>query len=181
MRSVVFLDRDGTINADHGFVHCVDQWEFLPGAIEGMRQLAEAGFLLAVVSNQSGVGRGMYSSADVELLHNHLIASLKDAGVSLAATAFCPHTAADRCDCRKPRTGLANAVRQRIGEEIDVPRSWTIGDKPSDCQFGAALGTRTTLLESRYWRPKSALGVNPDITAGSLLEAASLIIERSDG
>ena len=114
MTSAVFLDRDGVINVDHGYVSTWEQFEFLPGVPEALRELQDAGYLLIVVSNQSGIGRGYYSESDVDLL-NQAVAEYLDstAGVTLSGFYHCPHhpTEAERefrrqCDCRKPAPGM---------------------------------------------------------------------------
>jgi D-glycero-D-manno-heptose 1,7-bisphosphate phosphatase len=173
-RRVAFLDRDGTLNADHGYVHRVADWEFLEGAVEAVAALRAQGFAIAVVTNQSGVALGYFTREDVRALHEHVQRELARLGAGIDALAFCPHAATDQCDCRKPRTGMGRSVERQLGEPIDYPASWTIGDKLSDIEFGAALGTRTALLRSRYWSPGD-LTRAPDLLADSLLEAARRI------
>ena len=151
MQAVVFLDRDGTINVDHGHVYRIDDWEFVPGAIEAIRRVRQAGYAVAVVSNQSGVGSGRYSVADVTRLHQHVAGIMSDVGAPIDAWAFCPHVAIENCECRKPKVALAHEIACQLGGAIDFPASWTIGDKPSDIEFGRNLGTRTVLIASRYW------------------------------
>lgn len=175
MRKVVFLDRDGTINVDRGFVFRIDDWEFAPGAIDGLRLLRSAGFALAVVSNQSGIAPGLYTTDDVARLHEHAALLLGKQGITLDAIAICPHAADEGCDCRKPRTDMARQIEARLGEAIDMSASWTVGDKPADVEFGLALGTRTVLLESRYWT-SGTLQFSPTHIAATLLEAARMIM-----
>src|SRR5262245_40432987 len=148
---VIFLDRDGTINIDHGYVYRVADWQLIEGAIEGLRILQAAGFRLAVVTNQSGVARSYYRLEDVEILHQHMRRQLAEAGVQLDAIALCPHGESPPCDCRKPRTGMARLAEQQLGAPIDYGASWTIGDKLTDLQFGISLGTQVALIRSRYW------------------------------
>ena len=144
--SAVFLDRDGVINVDHGYVSTWEQFEFLPGVPEALRELQDAGYLLIVVSNQSGIGRGYYSEADVESL-NQAIAQHLDStvGVTLSGFYHCPHhpTEAEgefrrQCDCRKPAPGM---IRQAVLDHgIDVKTSLLVGDKDSDIEAGRAAG-----------------------------------------
>ncbi|MEQ1895751.1 MAG: HAD family hydrolase [Vicinamibacterales bacterium] len=148
---VVFLDRDGTINVDHGDVHRNQDWVFTEHAADAIRALRDAGFAIAVVTNQSAIAAGRYSLADVGKIHEFVQRQLEAAGTRIDAWAICPHGAAEDCPCRKPRTGMARAIESKLGAPIDYAESWTIGDKLSDIGFGQALGTRTALLVSRYW------------------------------
>ena len=146
MTSAVFLDRDGVINVDHGYVSTWEQFEFLPGVPEALRKLQDAGYLLIIVSNQSGIGRGYYSERDLDTLNQaiaeHLASTL---GVTLSGFYHCPHhpTEAEgefrrHCDCRKPAPGM---IRQAVLDHgIDVKTSLLVGDKDSDMAAGRAAG-----------------------------------------
>ena len=146
MISAVFLDRDGVINVDHGYVSTWEQFEFLPGAPEALRELQDAGYLLIIVSNQSGIGRGYYSERDLHTL-NQAIAEYLDStlGVTLSGFYHCPHhpTEAEgefrqQCDCRKPAPGM---IQQAVLDHgIDVKTSLLVGDKDSDIEAGRAAG-----------------------------------------
>lgn len=173
-RRVIFLDRDGTINVDFGYVHRPEQWEFTPGAVAALRALSEAGYGLAVVANQGAVGAGRYSARDVRALHEYMARELAAGGVRLAAVVFCGHTRAQGCACRKPAEGLARRVEVLAGP-VDYAASWMIGDKESDVLFGKNIGSRTVLLRSRYWQ-EERLAQQPDIIVDSLSEAASRIV-----
>ena len=141
-RAAVFLDRDGTINEDRGFVHRPEDLALFPGAIEALASLKRAGFLLIVVSNQSGVARGYYTEADVERFHAHMNAVLAAKGAGIDAFYYCPFLAdapieAYRRDSpwRKPDVGMFEAACRDHG--IDVLRSHMIGDRSSDVEFAA--------------------------------------------
>ena len=146
MTSAVFLDRDGVINVDHGYVSTWAQFEFLPGVPEALRELQDAGYLLIIVSNQSGIGRGYYSEADVASL-NQAIAQHLDSAVGVVLSGFyhCPHHPTEavgefrrQCDCRKPAPGM---IRQAVLDHgIDVKTSLLVGDKDSDIEAGRAAG-----------------------------------------
>jgi D-glycero-D-manno-heptose 1,7-bisphosphate phosphatase len=180
MKKVIFLDRDGTINVDHGFVHKIEDWEWTSGAIGAMKSLQDSGFMLAVITNQSGIAEGLYTESDMRGLHEHMKQELEKNGVTLAAIAFCPHgrDQAD-CDCRKPNIGMAKQIEEKIGE-IDYGNSWTIGDKLADVGFGKKAGTHTVLLRSTYWEEKDINeNERPDIVADSLAEAADLILTKN--
>jgi D-glycero-D-manno-heptose 1,7-bisphosphate phosphatase len=140
-----FIDRDGVINADHGYVHRIDRFELLPGVPAALRRLKAAGFLLIVVTNQSGIARGLFTEADYLGLTQHLRDILAGQGAQLDAVYHCPHlpdasVAAYRaqCDCRKPNPGMILRGIAEFG--IDPARSMLIGDKTSDIQAGRAAG-----------------------------------------
>ncbi|MBI3255650.1 MAG: HAD family hydrolase [Candidatus Andersenbacteria bacterium] len=173
-KKVAFLDRDGTINVDHGYVFEIERWEWCEGAIEGMKILADAGYALAVVTNQSAIADGRYTAADMAKLHDFMKAELHRHGVTIAAIGFCPHGRDTKdCPCRKPKAGMAKQVEDVIGE-IDYGSSWTIGDKEADVGFGKNAGTKTALVKSRYWTLEE-LKLEPDVIVDSLLEAAKKI------
>jgi D-glycero-D-manno-heptose 1,7-bisphosphate phosphatase len=174
---LVFLDRDGTLNVDFGYVHRIEDWQFTPQSPEALAMLQNHGFRLALVTNQSGVTTGRYSLADVDFLHQHIRQLLAMAGVSLNSLAVCPHSAECDCECRKPKTGLIQQIELDVESPIDYHASWTIGDKLSDVEFGHNLGTRTALLLSRYWSPGD-LQTMPEIVADSLFHAAQQIVQR---
>ena len=146
MTSAVFLDRDGVINVDHGYVSTWERFEFLPGVPDALRALQDAGYLLIVVSNQSGIGRGYYCEADVESLNKAIAQHLgSTVGVTLSEFYHCPHhpTEAEgeflrQCDCRKPAPGM---IRQAVLDHgIDLKTSLLVGDKDSDIEAGRAAG-----------------------------------------
>jgi D-glycero-D-manno-heptose 1,7-bisphosphate phosphatase len=145
MRPAAFLDRDGVINIDHGYVYRWEDFTFVPGAIEGLRRLQAAGYALVVVTNQSGIARGYYGEDDVRILHDALRDSLAPLGVTLDAIEYCPHlpeatVARYRmdCDCRKPAPGMILRSAQALG--LDLAGSLMFGDKASDIDAGRAAG-----------------------------------------
>ena len=130
MNRVVFLDRDGTINVDYGYVGSIDKFDFINGAIDGLKILSDLGFLLIVISNQSGVGRGYFSEDDVKNVNNYMVKELKKNGVVISSVYYCPHVDSDNCDCRKPKLKLFyDAVKKY---NIDLDSSYAIGDKERD-------------------------------------------------
>ena len=146
MTSAVFLDRDGVINVDHGYVSTWEQFEFLAGVPEALRELQDAGYLLIVVSNQSGIGRGYYSETDLNALNQAIAEHLSNtAGVTLSGFYHCPHHPTEaagefrqQCDCRKPAPGM---IQQAVLDHgIDVKTSLLVGDKDSDIEAGRAAG-----------------------------------------
>jgi D-glycero-D-manno-heptose 1,7-bisphosphate phosphatase len=115
-RRVVFLDRDGTLNEDSRYVHRIADWRFTPQAVGAVRMLRDAGFAVALVSNQAGIARGLFTAAAVDELHAQVRELLVRGGADLDAVAYCPHGPDEGCDCRKPRTGLAREVERQLGE-----------------------------------------------------------------
>ncbi len=175
-KKVVFLDRDGTLNVDHGYVNEAEQWEWIPGAIEACKKLQGAGYTLAVVTNQSGIGHGIYTEEDMHALHRLMERDLAEQGVHLDAIAYCPHNRdTGDCDCRKPKLGMAKQIEAKIGD-IDYANSWTVGDKDKDILFGKNAGTKTIIIRSKYWE-EGALPAKPDAIVDSLQEAAEIILK----
>lgn len=165
---VVFVDRDGTINVDHGYVHRVDDWEFTDRAAEALKRLRAVGYKLAVVTNQSGIARGYYTAEMMHELHKHMEAELAKEGAGVDVVAFCPHDRDSTCECRKPNIDMARHAEHILGP-IDYAQSWTVGDKEADIQFGRTAGTRTALIRSEYWT-EEGLKQQPDLVVDSLWE-----------
>lgn len=149
----VFLDRDGTINVEKHYLHKIEDFEFLPGAIEALKMLQNAGFLLIIITNQSGIGRGYYQEKDFVALNDWMLNYLEENGVHISKVYFCPHhpnAKLDKyravCNCRKPATGL---FEQAINEfSIDISKSWAIGDKLRDCAICGATACKGVLIEN---------------------------------
>ena len=156
MKRAVFIDRDGTINVEKEYLYRAEEFEFIPGAAKAIRLLNEAGFLVIVVSNQSGVARGYYTEEDVHLLHRQIASQLEQAGSRVDAWFYCPHHPAGRgsyalpCRCRKPQPGMLLEAAGRF--DIDLESSIMIGDKLVDVEAGRAAGCRTLLVRTGYGR-----------------------------
>lgn len=146
MTVAAFLDRDGVINFDHGYVSCWDQFKFMPGVPEALHGLAQAGYQLVIVSNQSGIGRGFYTEADLRKLNRQINDYLKTAfDIQMAGFYHCPHHPTEaqgeflvQCECRKPAPGMILQASVDLG--IDVTASLLVGDKDSDIQAGRTAG-----------------------------------------
>jgi D-glycero-D-manno-heptose 1,7-bisphosphate phosphatase len=146
-RPAAFLDRDGVLNVDHGYVHRPDQLEWILGAAESVRMLNEAGYYVLVITNQSGVARGFFDEAAVKSFHAHLQNVLAGTGAHIDAFYYCPHhpegavkAFAMACTCRKPRTGMLEQAAREW--PIDMRRSFLIGDKDDDMAAAAAFKIR---------------------------------------
>ncbi|MBI5236476.1 MAG: HAD family hydrolase [Deltaproteobacteria bacterium] len=174
--ATVFLDRDGTINVDTGYVSNPDTLELIPGAGRAIRRLNDAGVKVVVVSNQSGVGRGMFTGADVEAVNDRLAALLRvDAGARIDAVYFCPHHPDDNCPCRKPMTLLAQRAVAEHG--IELSRAYVVGDKASDVWLGRNLNVKTVLVLTGDGKKElSKLNPAPDFVADDLSGAVDMIL-----
>ena len=153
-RPAAFLDRDGVLNVDHGYVHRPEQLEWVAGAPESVRLLNEAGYYVLVITNQSGVARGFFDEAAVKAFHAHMQNALAEKGAHIDAYYYCPHhpegtvkAFAMACTCRKPRTGML----ERAAREwpIDINRSFFIGDKDHDMAAADAFKVRGIKFDSR--------------------------------
>ena len=126
----IFLDRDGTINEDFGYVYKKDNLKFINGAIKALKILQDAGYKLLIITNQSGIGRGYYTIEDFQIFNDYMLNELEKNGVIIDKVYFCPHTDSDNCNCRKPKIGLyLKAIKEF---NIDEENSYSIGDKESD-------------------------------------------------
>ena len=144
MRKAAFLDRDGTIIEDRGHLGTADGVALLPGASDGLRSLRRYGYLLVVVSNQSGLARHLFSADAAKSVHDRMVAQLRDHGISLDATYYCPHGPDDGCRCRKPESGLLTRAIAELS--IDPTVSIAIGDRCRDLAAGRAAGARVLIL-----------------------------------
>lgn len=142
---LVLLDRDGVVNRDSGeYIKSVAEWEPLPGSLEAIAKLTQAGFRVVVVTNQSGVGRGLFDAATLAEIHAAMIAAARAHGGEIAAVFFCPHRPDEGCSCRKPRPGLLLQAAEAFGSHLaGVP---FIGDKLSDVEAARAAGARPILV-----------------------------------
>jgi histidinol-phosphate phosphatase family protein len=143
-RAAVFLDRDGTLIEDGGYLSDPNQVRLLPGVLDALRELHSNGYALVLVSNQSGIGRGVIPSAQAEAVHERLVHELAAGEVLLDAALYCPHIPEDRCVCRKPEPAMLRQAATDLGIRLD--RSVMVGDKACDVEAGHRAGCRTVLL-----------------------------------
>ncbi|WP_086256503.1 D-glycero-beta-D-manno-heptose 1,7-bisphosphate 7-phosphatase [Campylobacter vicugnae] len=140
----LFLDRDGVINYDPGYVYRIEDFEFMPGIFEALAGFMMLGYEIFVVTNQSGIGRGYYSEDDFAKLSKYMIDEFKSYGIEIKKIYHCPHTPSDDCNCRKPKPGM---ILQALNEHnIDPQASLIIGDKPSDLEAARKAGVKSGYL-----------------------------------
>ncbi|MBJ7525718.1 MAG: HAD family hydrolase [Sphingomonadaceae bacterium] len=175
-KRAVFIDRDGVINHDLGYVFKWEDFKFIDGAIDAMQMLIKESFLLFIITNQSGIGRGYYSDIDLLLLNKVLCEYLNFNNVKIEEIYYCPHLPEEKCACRKPSPGLIlQAEREHA---INLRRSFMIGDKLSDVKAGLRAGVGTNILIHQYATPKKQQDLNYS-TAKDLYEAAAQIIDEA--
>mgnify|MGYP005788098411 CR=1 FL=1 len=140
MNKAVFLDRDGTINVDKYYLHKKEDFEFIPGVVQGLKLLSEEGYLLIIITNQSGIGRGYYTEAEFNKLNEWMLRQLEEWGVSITDVYFCPHlpdASIEKyrvvCECRKPKLGMFQKAMDDY--QIDLSMSYAIGDRLRDCMI----------------------------------------------
>jgi phosphoribosylglycinamide formyltransferase 1 len=170
-RSAVFLDRDGTLIDDPGYLGDPDQLVFLPGAVAGARRLVQAGYELIVITNQSGIGRGHLTPVQVETVHEELQRQLRAADAPLRAILACPHAPDDGCLCRKPGTALHREAAARF--DLDLDRSWYIGDRLTDLLPAHELGGRGVLVRTGHGASHQEAAVHAGFAVADDLAAAA--------
>ena len=171
----VFLDRDGILNEkmpEHRYVTRWEEFRLLPGVPEALRRLNEAGLRVVVVSNQRGIAKGLYTTADLEAMHAQFQRLLGREGARIDGFFICPHEE-NECNCRKPLTGLFGQAVARF-PEITAATSVIIGDSASDVEFGRRLGMKTILVDARD--SAAQVAELADLRFGSLAEAVNAIL-----
>jgi D-glycero-D-manno-heptose 1,7-bisphosphate phosphatase len=188
LRPAIFLDRDGTVTDEVGYINHVSRARIYPYAPEAVRMLKSTGLPVIIVTNQSGVGRGYFTEELVRQVHRKVEETLQAAGTSVDAYYYCPHHPSGviesyrrQCSCRKPGTGMPDEAAERFG--IDLAASYVVGDTYRDVQMGFNIGARTVLLMTGYGRGEYEYRRNdwprmPDLIAENLLEAAKLILQE---
>ncbi len=172
----VFLDRDGTINEDTGYLSKPDDIVLIKGATEAIRRLNVEGVKVIVVSNQSGVGRGYFTEKDLAGINKRLTDILASNGARLDGIYYCPHHPEDNCGCRKPRAGLLK--KASLEHSIDLSRSYVVGDKKTDIEMARNAGSKGVLVMTGYGGEElKAMPVPPDCAAEDILEAVEWIID----
>ncbi len=179
---VVILDRDDTIVVDRGYLGDPDGLEFLPQAAQGLQWFHQNGYRLVVITNQSGVGRGLFPIEQVHAMNERLQRMVEDIGARLTAIYFCPHVPEAACDCRKPAQGLLERAVAEL--HFDPKAAIVIGDKPSDVEFGKRAGAMTILIAPTAPPDAEAAAPaalsRPDAVAANLAEAARVVAAMTE-
>jgi heptosyltransferase-2 len=178
----VFLDRDGTLNVDTGYVKSPDDFTVLPGVGAALARLKQAGARLVVVTNQSGLGRGYFSSRDLEAIHSKLRLVLAEDGVTLDGLYFCPHHPDDHCNCRKPARGMIDRAHAEL--KVDLSRAYVIGDSIRDVELAKQVGARSLLVMTGPSGAEAladlmARDLPPDYVAEELSQAVDWIVAHA--
>lgn len=169
MNKAIFLDRDGTINIDYGYVHEIEKFKFIDGVIEGLKMLSDLEYILIIITNQSGIGRKMFSEEELNKLHSYMLDKLKEHNINITKIYYCPHTDEDNCNCRKPKLELFYKAVQEY--DIDLEKSYAIGDKERDLEISKYEKVTGILLTDKI--------VDNYICRPNLLEAAKYIENQS--
>ncbi len=186
MNKAIFLDRDGTINVEKNYLYKIEDFEFLPGVIEALKKLQNAGYLLIIITNQSGIGRGYYTEADFQKLNDWMITTLKKQGVIITDVYYCPHLPdaqveiyRKNCDCRKPKLGMYKQAI--IDHDIVLSESYAIGDKMRDCAICEGTACKGFLIGNNEKQDTLDVVKNNKIAgiryAKDLAQAAEFIIK----
>lgn len=157
MERAIFLDRDGVINIDKGYVYKISDFEFLPDVMQTLKYFQKQNFLLFIVTNQSGIGRGYFTYQDLEKLNNHILNEFKKEDITISKIYFCPHSPSENCECRKPKPKMLFDAAHEF--DIDMKNSWMIGDKESDMEAGFNAGIDNLVLIGKKL-PKSLAKFN---------------------
>lgn len=179
MRPAIFFDRDGVLIEDSHYVGSVAEVRLIPGAAEAVRRVQAAGYAAVVVTNQSGVARGLFPESQVGLIHTHIEA---ETGLRFDRWEYCPHHTdgavpefTHDCDCRKPKPGMLLRAAAALG--LDLSRSWMIGDRASDLDAGFAAGCKAILVRTGYGANVALHAPDP---ARSLVAIVPSVVEAVD-
>ena len=176
MDKAIFLDRDGCLNEDLGYVHKVEDFKLLLGVVKGLRQLSKH-FVFFIITNQSGIGRGIFKEEDMHIFNEKLLRELKKEGIEIKKIYYCPHTPEDLCKCRKPHTKYIKDAENEFG--IDVKNSWVVGDHPYDVEMGIKAGCRTVYLLTghgkRHFDDLKIKKIRPDFISENFIDTSNFI------
>lgn len=168
----IFIDRDGTINDNgDGYTHKTEDLKFLPGVIEGLKRLSKSDYKIIIATNQSGIGRGYFSEAQMHELHDWMIYTLQAEGIRVDAVYYCPHHPEAGCECRKPEIGMLTKAVEDLG--VSLNDSWMIGDGDKDVITGRKVNMKTIKIGNRM---PTDLKLEPNFYAHDLNESADIIL-----
>lgn len=172
-KPAIFLDRDGVINKDKNYVHKMDDFDLEGGALEGLRNININDYSIFIITNQSGIGRGLYTEKEFINFTSDTHKFLKNNGINIEKTYYCPHLSEDKCPCRKPEIGLLLMAEKEYG--IDLANSYFVGDKTSDILAGKKSGCKTILVKTGYGGKDNLYSVKPDFIIDNLSELKNII------
>jgi len=177
-QKAVFVDRDGTLIQDKNFISRIQDVEFVPGSIEAIKILKDLGYKVVIVSNQSGIGRGILTEEIVDKINEFILSQLREKGLDIDGVYYCPHNPDDNCTCRKPNLDMVNQAFSKLN--LSLKNSWAIGDKLSDVMLGKNMGGKGGLVLTGYGKKeqekiKENSDLEPDFIVKNLLDAAMLI------
>jgi len=179
-KPAIFLDRDGTITKEVGYLYNPHWLSLIPGSLDALVQLKEAGFKLAVVTNQSGIERNYFGWKELFEANERLMHLLGEGGVLLDGIYVCPHMQESNCNCRKPKPGLIFKAALELG--IDIKKSIVVGDKSTDVGLGRHLGLKAILVKTGFGKSEinklNGKALKPDFIAEDLLEASTWILKN---
>jgi D,D-heptose 1,7-bisphosphate phosphatase len=183
-KRAVFLDRDGTLLEEAGYLDRIERLVFFPYSIDAVRLLNRAGFAVVIVTNQAGVARGIIKESFVAEAHRHITAQLEAGGAHIDGFYYCPHHPEavieefrQECDCRKPQPGMFTRAAADLG--LDLPSSFVVGDRWHDLEAGQRVGARGLLVRTGYGRTEDASPkphVRPSAITDNVIEAVSWIL-----
>ncbi len=178
MNKAIFLDRDGTLNEDLGYTYKTEQFELLPGVIEGLKLLKD--YKLFIVSNQSGIGRGYYTEEDMHKYNNRMLEEFKKHNIKIEKIYFCPHSPETECDCRKPNNKYVKEAEKTYN--LDLKKSFTVGDHPADVLLAKNSGCKSIYLLTGHGvkHLDKARKANPEYIAANFMQATEYIISKNE-
>ena len=190
-RKAIFIDRDGTLSEEVGYVNHLSRFRLFPFAVDAIRLINRSPLLAVLVTNQAGVARGYFEESMVEAVHGEVARAMEAGGARLDGVYYCPHHPSVGeppyrfdCDCRKPRPGLIKRAAEEL--DIDLRQSWMVGDRYSDTELARNAGTRAALVLTGYGRGEyehqsHAWQHRPDLVAEHVLEAVERILSLDEG
>ncbi len=174
-QKAVFLDRDGTVCEEVNYLARPEDLCLFPFSGEAVKLLNDSGFLVILITNQSGIARGVFDEKTLHEIHAKLINELAKSNAKLDAVYFCPHNSVDNCDCRKPKTGMIEKAKQDFS--LDLENSWKVGDKAIDVETGFNAKLKTALILTGYGQTEvEKIKKQPDLISENLLQAVKMMI-----
>lgn len=174
MQKAIFLDRDGVINIEKNYLYKIEDFEFIDGVFETLLYLQSLEYKLFIITNQSGIGRGYYTLDDFNLLTSWMKKEFEKSGINILQVELCPHAPDDGCNCRKPKIGMIENILKNY--DIDLKKSWLIGDKSSDikCAMNASISNTIQVKSGHEFNKKDSLS---DYVCPSIKEVKEIILD----